>query len=234
MSSRNSPSLHAVIRSILRPLPAALGAAVLFAGCASVRQQWDVPTGPAFQPTNFTSTGPIPVSVRRVAVLPLYSDSWDGPALQPIEASFISELQKFERFEVIAVGRTQMREEFGAESVVSAAALPADVLARLRAAFGADAILFQDLTHYAPYQPLSIGVRAKLVSAVDGTVLWSFDTLFDGAQPSVAVAAFDYTMSQGRAVHPLENSSGIMQSPSRFAKYVAHAMFGTLPPRQTR
>lgn len=193
-----------------------------------------MPTGPAFKPTNFSSVGAIPTSVRRVALLPLHSDSWKGDTLEPLEIAFTAELQKFERFEVVAVPRARMRDEFGAESVLSSAALPADVLARLRAAYGADAVLFEDLTHYAPYQPISIGVRAKLVSTIDGTVLWSFDALFDGAQPSVAVAAREYYLQQGRPAHPLENSSGMMQSPSRFAKYVAHAMFGTLPPRQTR
>lgn len=213
---------------------AVLGLAVLFSGCRTVNKQWDVPTGPAFQPTNFTSVGPIPASVRRVALLPLHSDTWQATQVAPLETSFLAELQKFERFEVVSVTRAQMREQFGAETVLSSAALPADVLARLRAAHGADAVLFEDLTHYSPYQPIAIGVRARLVSAIDGTVLWSFDALFDGAQPSVAVAARDYYLAQGRPAYPLENSSGIMQSPSRFAKYVAHAMFGTLPPRQTR
>jgi hypothetical protein len=203
-------------------------------GCSSVRKQWDVPSGPAFKPTNFTSSGPIPVSVRRVAVLPLHSDTWDSADLAGVESSFLTELGKFERFEIVPVSRLQMREQFGAATVVSSAALPADVLARLRASFGADAILFQDLTQYSPYQPISMGARAKLVSAIDGRVLWAFDAIFDGGQPSVAVAAHEYYMRQGRPSYPLENSAGIMQSPSRFAKYVAYAMFGTLPPRQTR
>ncbi len=213
---------------------AVFGLVVLLSGCRTVNKQWDVPTGPAFQPTNYTSVGPIPASVRRVAVLPLHSDTWQATQVASLETSFLAELQKFERFELVSVTRVQMREQFGAETVLSSAALPADVLARLRAAHGADAVLFEDLTHYTPYQPIAIGVRAKLVSTIDGTVLWSFDALFDGAQPSVAVAARDYYLAQGRPAYPLENSSGIMQSPSRFAKYVAHAMFGTLPPRQTR
>jgi len=234
VSLRHTSSRDAHVSSRSRLTLIVLGLAVVLSGCRTVQKDWDVPTGPAFQPTNYTSVGAIPVAVRRVAVLPLHGESWPGATISAVEAAFVSELQKFERFEVVTVSRTQMREEFSAESVISTAALPADVLARLRAAYGADAILFQDLTHYAPYQPISIGVRAKLVSAIDGTVLWSFDTLFDGAQPSVAVAARDYYLSQGRPAYPLENSSSMMQSPSRFAKYVAHAMFGTLPPRETR
>lgn len=234
MSHKKTASRHAIRRLIRTSALTTLGLGLLLSGCRTVHQEWDVPTGPAFRPTNFSSVGAIPAQVRRVAVLPLHAEAWEATTIRPVEAAFVSELQKFERFEVVSVSRVQMREEFGAESVISSAALPADVLARLRASQGADAILFQDLTHYAPYQPISIGVRAKLVSTIDGTVLWSFDTLFDGAQPSVAVAARGYYLTQGRPAHPLENSSGIMQSPSRFAKYVAHAMFGTLPPRQTR
>jgi len=211
-----------------------LSCLVLLAGCRTISPRWDVPTGPAFEPTNYSSIGEIPSALRRVAVLPLHSDAWESAQTAAVEVSFSTELAKFERFETVAISRAQMREEFGAETVVSSAALPADVLERLRAAHGADAVLFQDLTHFSPYQPIVIGVRAKLVSTIDGSVLWSFDALFDGAQPSVAVAARDYHLQQGRPAHPLDNSSSIMQSPSRFAKYVAHAVFGTLPPRQTR
>ncbi len=234
MSHHNPASRHAIPRLIRIVLPALLGATVLFSGCRSVRKEWDVPTGPAFEPRNFTSVSAIPATLRRVAVLPLHSPSWPATNIAPVEASLAAELVKAERFETVVLTRDEMRETFGAESLASSAALPADLLDRLRASHGADAILFQDLSHYSPYQPIAIGVRAKLVSAIDGTVLWSFDALFDGAQPSVAVAAREYYLAQGRPAHPLENSSGIMQSPSRFAKYVAHAMFGTLPPRQTR
>lgn len=213
---------------------AACGLLIGLAGCRTVAKPWDVPTGPAFEPTNFTSVGVIPATVRRVAVLPMHSDGWPAGDVASLESAFAAELVKVERFETTPVARAQMREEFGVETVVSAAALPADMLERLRASHGVDAVLFQDLTHYSPYQPISIGVRAKLVSTLDGRVLWSFDTLFDGARPSVAVAAREYYLAEGRPAHPLDNSSGIMQSPARFAKYVAHAVFGTLPPRQLR
>lgn len=210
------------------------GLGFLCAGCRTVTNDWDVPTGPAFEPKNFTSAGALPISVRRVAVLPLYSESWPASNIASLEAAFGAELNKVERFESVSVSREQMRADFGAETVLSSSALPADMLERLRASHGADAVLFEDLTQYSPYQPIVIGVRAKLVSTIDGRVLWSFDAVFDAAQPSVAVAARDYYMAESRPAHPLENSTGIMQSPSRFAKYVAHAMFGTLPPRQTR
>ena len=218
------------------PLPVLLAVGLLLglSACRTVKKEWDVPTGPAFEPRNFTSAGAIPSSIRRVAVLPLHSETWPATQLAPIEAAFAAELVKVERFETVTVTRAQMREEFGREQMLSSAALPSDVLDRLRATHGADAILFQDLTHYSPYQPIAIGVRSKLVATADGRVLWSFDTIFDGAQPSVAVAARQYYLAESRPAHPLDNAAGIMQSPSRFAKYVAHAVFGTLPPRQVR
>ena len=234
MYPESTLSHRALFRSARLFLLLALGLSVLFAGCRTVKKEWDVPTGAAFEPKNFTSVGVLPGTVRRVAVLPLYSDTWPALNIASLESAFAAELVKFQHFETVAVSRSQMRDQFSAEAVLSSAALPADMLERLRASQGADAVLFQDLTHYSPYQPIAIGVRAKLVSTVDGRVLWSFDALFDGAQPSVAVAAREYYLNQGRPAYPLENSSGIMQSPSRFAKYVAHAMFGTLPPRQTR
>jgi len=48
--------------------------------------------------------------------------------------------------------------------------------------YGADAIMFVDITSLSTYQPLVLGLRAKLASA-DGTILWSFDTLFSASDP---------------------------------------------------
>ena len=63
------------------------------------------------------------------------------------------------------------------------------MLDRLHADFGLDAVLFIDLTHYSPYQPIAIGVRSRLVALADTKTLWALDALFDAAQHDVAVAA---------------------------------------------
>jgi hypothetical protein len=210
----------------------------LCGGCRSVplgsRQAWDVPQGEPFRPGNYADAGPLSASIKRVAVLPLHTDAWRAADIAAIEAAFGGELTKLGRFECANLTRRELKVRFGRETFVSSAALPPDLLARLRSDFAVDAVLFLDLTHFSPYQPLAMGVRAKLVGIEDGSVLWSFDSIFDAAQPGVAVAARQYQLEHDRAAPPLDGAVGILQSPARFARYVAHAVFATLPGRATQ
>lgn len=202
------------------------------AGCSTLDRDWDRPLGKPYKPGNYVSAGPIPSSVRRVGVLPIHSKTWTATDLAALELAFGAELGKVERFETMPIAREALAARFQKASFLSSASLPAEFLGRLRADFGLDAILFLDLTHYSPYQPISIGVRSKLVSLHDGGILWSIDSVFDSSQPNVAIAARQYHEDRSRPAYPLENTSGILQSPARYAKYVANAVFETLPARE--
>jgi hypothetical protein len=186
-----------------------------------------------FTPDNHVSRGAIPAAVRRVAVLPLHAAQSRATEVSGLEDAFRGELAGMERFEITPISRAEMTARFGRESFASSAALPEDFLARLRADFGVDGVLFLDLTQYRPYQPVAVGVRAKLVVAGDPVALWSFDSLFDSSRPEVANAARQFSSGSKRPGGADEDSTGVLQSPGRFAKYVGHAMFATLPPRRT-
>lgn len=203
-------------------------------GCASTKSAWDLSRVTPFEPTNFSAPGPLPQTVRRVAVLPMHTDRWNHDDVEAVERAFVRELNQFNRFEVIPVARASMVAQFGIESYSSSAALPADFLQQVSTKLGVDAVLFTDLTNFSPYQPISIGVRTRLVSAVDGTALWSFDAVFDGARPDVQAAVSRYHDALSRPAYPLEDPAAIMQSPSRFAKYVAHATYETIPSREVK
>jgi len=204
---------------------------IVFTGCSTVDRDMDIPVGRAYKPANFTHAGPLPASLRRVAVLPLHSRVWTDEEMGSLEEAMTAELAKLGRFEITPVSRSDMEAMFGVRSVGTTEALPATLFAALSERFGADGVLLVDLTHYKPYQPLAIGVRARLVEIPSGRALWAFDDLFDVSQPSVAVAARRYYQDNSRQTYPLGHTSGILQSPVRFAKYVGSAMFGTLPPR---
>lgn len=215
----------------LRPRLLALVVGISLVGCASVDRDMDIPMGKAYEPTNFTHEGPLPNTLKRVAVLPMHSRIWTDTEMDLLEYSMVAELGKLNRFEVVSVPRASMEEMFGVRSAGSSSALPAELFSKVRDGYDADAILMVDLTHYLPYQPLAMGVRGKLVEIPSGRVLWSFDDIFDVSQPEVAVAAREYYLDSSRQTYPLGHTSGIMQSPARFSKYVGHAMFATLPPR---
>lgn len=183
---------------------------------------------------NYSAVPAIPRAVRRVAVLPLHAADWRASEIAGLESSLREALGRTERFEVVPVSRARMATWFGRESFASTGSLPADLLTRLHAEIGADAVLLLDLTHFAPYQPLALGLRARLVTVQTGEALWSFDAIFDAAHPDVNLAARQFSTGKSRPPGPAEDNSGILQSPTRFAQYVGASAFDTLPPRRSR
>ncbi len=146
-----------------------------------------------------------------------------------LDGTFQTALQRANRFEVVALTREECLRRFRGEAISSSAALPHDLLETLKRDFAADAVLFMDLTVYQPYKPLAIGLRGKLAT-IDGTrLVWTFDNVFSADVPAVANAARHHFLDADRSA-PADLTIGVLQSPSRFATYVAAATFATLPP----
>ncbi|MBI2815133.1 MAG: hypothetical protein HYX71_12710 [Opitutae bacterium] len=213
----------------------ALGAVALAGGCQSVREQVmdRVQEREYFTPANVSAVPRLPATLRRVVLVPF----WGGAAAPretaaALQAVFVAELQKLARFEVVQLSREDCLRRFGAPEFASVAALPHDFLAALGRSFGADGVLFVDVTSYRGYRPLALGVRAKLAAIEDPRLLWSMDEVFSADEPAVAnsVRHF-YGDKSGPAVTPAEAWPGALQSPGKFAAYVAAATFHTLPPR---
>jgi hypothetical protein len=186
--------------------------------------------GPFFTPTNHVGM-PSLGGIRRVLLLP----AWTGRSIPEESAAdldpvFVRALQLQNRFEVVTLSRVECHRRFGAPALSSAAALPHDLLAAVRKDYAVDAVMFVDITTYHGYRPLALGLRAKL-ALVDGvTLMWSFDNVFSADDPTVANAARHYFIgSDGQGV-PADLTPAVLQSPSRFAAYVADAAFRTLPP----
>lgn len=234
-----SPSLPSRARARLL-LPGAgwrraLGAAfaLLLAGCATTPSLTDpVRHGPFYAPVNFAGEPALPAGLRRVLVLPVslgtVADEETGLML---DAVLLAALQKQARFEVVPLDRAEARRVFGAGDFSSAAALPPGLLDALAGRTGADAVLFTDLTTYEPYRPLTLGLRAKLATVREVRLVWTFDEVLSARDPAVANSARRHFLRGDRAAQPVDLSPAALQSPSRFAAYVAETMFGTLPPR---
>jgi hypothetical protein len=204
--------------------------AILAAGCMYPAPYDTARTGPFFEPTTLAAE-PTLGGVRRVVLLPIA-----GGALVPSETAesldpvILAALQQQNRFEIVTLTREECLRRFRAESLGSTGALPHDLMPVLKRQFAADAVLFVDLTAYSPYRPLQIGLRAKLAT-IDGTrLIWTFDTVFSAADPTVANAARNHFLGADRAGIPADFTPSALQSPGRFADYAAVAMFRTLPP----
>jgi hypothetical protein len=185
--------------------------------------------GPFFTPTN-VEREPTIGGLRRVVVLPI----WPAPAVAAESAAgfdeiFLHALQKEHRFEVVALSREECLRRFRRDSLASSGALPTNLLAVLKAEFAADGVLFLDLTVYSAYKPIALGLRGKLATIDGARLLWTFDNVFSADDPAVANAARHHFIDRDKAA-PIDMTPAVLQSPSRFAAYVAAAAFATLPP----
>lgn len=213
----------------------AVGAGLAFAsGCASTgRDLADAAKQTAyFTPANHHGEARLPATVRRVLLLPV-----SGGSIVPedtaaaLENVLATELLRSVRFEVVRLSRTECLQRFGAPEFSSAGPLPHDFMPTLARAFAVDAVLFVDVTAYRAYRPLALGLRAKLATVDSTRLLWTFDDVFDADDVTVTNSVRRYYETGGAGRGPLDAAHGALQSPNRFAAYVAAATFDTLPPR---
>ncbi|HEX3730952.1 MAG TPA: hypothetical protein VHV47_14165, partial [Opitutaceae bacterium] len=169
---------------------------------------------------------------RRVVLLPVHGGDFAPPeAVEALDSVFATALEKQMRFEVVTLGREECQASYGRPDIGSTAALPPDFLRDLARKFGADGVLFVDLTAYQPYRPLILGIRAKLASVSSQRLVWSFDEIFSASDPAIDNAVRHFYLNAGGGPMPLDMTSSALQSPTRFGAYAAETAFRTLPPR---
>jgi len=220
--------------SLLRITPLAL-LALLLAACSALPRRDGAVQGPFYAPANVTGLPKIPADIRRVAILPV----WGGPDVSPetlatLDAVCQAELNRTAKFEVVPISRQSLANLTGARQLSSVDKLPPVLLEKLlniHNPYGADAVLFIDVTAYSPYTPLTLGLRAKLARTSNSEIIWAADNLFASAEPAVANAARLHAEKLGTDRGPTNLSHTILQNPERYAGYVAAATFATLPPR---
>lgn len=209
---------------------ASLGLALL-AGCMTSPVGDGAHNGPFFTPVNHSGDPQLPATLRRVVVLPVYGGSVAPvESVAPLDAVFVAELEKRNRFEVVTLTRADCQEWFHVPEIASTAALPHDFVTVLQRRFGADAVLFVDVTVYRAYPPLALGVRAKLAMLGNVRLVWTFDNVFSTSEPAVANSARHHFLNSNRRGVPADFTTSVLQSPTRFASYVAAETFATLPP----
>ena len=212
-----------------------LAAVVLLGGQTGCQQMPKVAVnwqgGPFFTPTNFSGVSLMPAEVRRVAVLPLAGlDGLPPETVAALEAALRAALLAEGRFEVVPVRREWMQAQAGRGALAASDPLPAPLFERIAREYSADAVLLVDVSHYRPYAPLALGVRAKLAfAAAPHAIFWAFDTLFDSREPAVANSARRHAGGTSSGV--VDSGPVALQSPSRFAAYVFADVFACLPRR---
>lgn len=212
-------------------LVVALGAT---AGCKTGRLS-DPVMGVGYSPGNvYTSFSQLPVSLRRVAVLPLTCDTKASEleyGRQVLGAVLSEELGKTKKFELVAVSPEQLRIWTGRTAWRAEETLPADFLKLIKEQLGCDAVLFSRLTQYRAYPPLTVGFSLKLAEVDTTEFVWAVDEIFDASEPSVVNSARRYQLTREQLPASLSDSRSILNSPSGFGRYAANSVFQTLPAR---
>lgn len=185
-----------------------------------------------YQPANTHGEPQLPAGLHRVLVLPVYGGRVaDTQAALALDEALLGALQKQARFEVVSLSREDSQRRFNSPEFSSTEILPRGFLEQLAQAYGADAVLFIDVTVYKPYTPISIGFRAKLATVNEVRLIWTFDDIFSSTDTAVVNSVKRYHRKEGTSRLPTDMAIGTLQSPRRFAAYAADTMFATLPPR---
>ena len=218
----------------LLPIFLPLATALVLAGCTTGHQSAVLahPASPNVQLANVYRP-PVAGTLTRVAVLPLSGDVQPADALREMDKTFHAEFNKPQVFEGVKVNRSELADIIHREQLSSTESIPQELILAVQQKYSAQAVLFTDITHYRPYRPISISVRTKLVSLKNNDVLWAIDSTFDSAEPSVAEAArkFSKLTEQNPVILKASDSSGVLLSPQRFARFVAREIFASLPQR---
>lgn len=209
-----------------------LVAVAALCGCSELPKRDPAKGGPFFTPANVTRLGRLPEEMRRVVVLPAYG----GPqitedSLQRIDQVVLEELNRTGRFETTLMSRDDFQRLAGARTLSSLDALPPDLLDKVAKMFGADGVLFTDVTTFSAYPPLTLGLRMKLAHATDHQIIWAADNTFSASDPAVANSARRHALKMGSDRGPGDLSHTVLQNPTRFAAYATAATFESLPPR---
>jgi hypothetical protein len=222
-------------KAMPRPLSllGALLLALVLGGCESKPSPMEMlQRGPVYTPRNTVGVSHIPRSIQRVVLLPIHSEGdVSQETLRDLDPIFGAALEHQVRFEVVFLSREECQRTFGAPDFSSTDALPHDFLAILGDKLSADAVLFVDLTAYRAYRPLSLGIRSKLASVKERSLVWAFDELISASDPTVVNSVRRFYLRSDRGPVPFDLTTAALESPNRFAAFAADAVFKTLPPR---
>lgn len=184
-----------------------------------------------FVATNIYST-PMPRTIQRVAILPIYSSQSLDIELNDLDTVFISSLNQQNLFELIPISRDDMEYLFKKRQFNSTELLPANFLTLIKERYAVNGLIFIDLTSYQPYTPITLGVRSKFIDLSQNKIIWAFDTIFDAGDPHVALSARKFQLQHHKVSYPLDTGNLILKSPRIFAKFAAYQTFSTLPKPQ--
>ncbi|MCF6154403.1 MAG: hypothetical protein E3K36_03950 [Candidatus Brocadia sp.] len=166
------------------------------------------------------------ICLRRVLLLP-FEDNVDRDAIiDEVTEAFAVELRKIGNFEVVVPSGNNalLTTEHG---IWDKGSIDLTTLLTLRKNYDADAIVFGNITHYRPYEPMLLGVKVGMISTDTGDVVWSADGVFDSNENEVAELVKHYFESTHQK-SALYGWKLILLSMRRYSQFVANQITETL------
>lgn len=85
-----------------------------------------------------------------------------------------------------------------------------------------DAIMVGNITQYTPYPHMVLGLRLKMISCLDGQLLWAFEQVWDTADKKTEYRVKKYLSNQTRTGSETLGEQLVTVSSIKFVKFIAY------------
>ncbi len=167
-------------------------------------------------------------TIHRVVVPPFDDLSGLSSESEGLRSAFVRALAQRQAFEVVPLGATQVRDVMPV-GVMREGVVPREALIAIARRYRADGVLFATVTHWRPFEPMTLGMRVDLVSSSTGEVVWSAHGLYDSARHDVQQDVRNWHETGQAVTTSLEGWRVALLSPTRFAAYVCDRLVATMP-----
>lgn len=165
-------------------------------------------------------------NIRRIMVLPFHAEAGITIENNQIRDSFVSELQKLRRFEVVPLADAAREDDILNESLARGR-ISTEAMVLLCDRYALDGLFVGSVTAWRPYTPTHLGLRTQLISVHSGSSVWAVDTIFDAADRTTISDLQNYVALTQRDDGNLHGWEMTLLSPTKFTNFVAHRCVGT-------
>jgi TolB-like protein len=165
-------------------------------------------------------------NVRRIMVLPFTEESGVQADCAKVRDTFVTELQKLRRFEVVPLP-TSAEEDNVLNASIHRGRLSTEAMVKLCNRYRLDGLLVGSITAWRAYTPPHLGLRTQLVSVHSGAAIWAIDAIYDTSDRSTISDLRHYVDGVQTADASLHGWEMNLLAPGKFTQYVAHRFVGT-------
>ncbi len=167
-------------------------------------------------------------SVQRVVLMPLSNQTAYSRVGDELFSNLAAELQKAGRFDVVTA--TNEDPAARARDIFRSGEFNEIELLRIAREYGAQAVVFANVTQYQPYSPPRVGLSLLMVSPAEGIAIASIDGLWDAREKEtarLAHAQFNRTKMWPKS---LIDTDRAIESPEVFQRFVCEQIASSLIP----